>query len=168
MARRMVTSTYIKTSVWWKTSWVKNLLTHEESYWVTISWIPISFMCCVCLGLGKPFINTSAVCSRSWQFWISRMLSFMRSWTQWCWMVMCLVCWWNCGLCVKVTDPSLSPHIIVGNLWGNPSSAYKFLSQVTLHPVLDNATYSDSVEDRAIMVCFFDFHVIAPPAEIKT
>src|ERR1700692_3716018 len=51
----------------------------------------------------------------------------------------------------------------VGPICGNPSSSYKFLSQKASRPASESATYSDSVEDIAIIVCFLDFHVIAPP-----
>ena len=50
----------------------------------------------------------------------------------------------------------------------NPNLPYRFLSHEASRPASDRATYSDSVEDSAIMDCFFDFQVIAPPEAKKT
>ena len=129
---------------------------------------PISRLCLWCFSLGKGLVNISAVCSGSRQPCTSRILSLTKSWTQWWRISICLVRAWNCGLCDKITEPSLSLLMTVGPICGKPSSSYKFLSQKASHPASESTTYSDSVEDIAIIVCFFDFHVIAPSDARKT
>ena len=63
----------------------------------------------------------------------------------------------------NMTELLLLPLIIVGLFWGNLSLLYKFLSHVALHPASERATYSASIEESMIIVCFFDFYMIAPP-----
>ena len=65
-------------------------------------------------------------------------------------------------------EPSLSPFMVIGNCCGNPSSSYRFLSQHASHAASDKATYSASVDESAMVVCFLDFQVIAPPDAKKT
>lgn len=50
---------------------------------------PISSVCRTCLGFGKAFVKTSAVCSGSRQFCMSRMFMSTSSRTQWCRNAMC-------------------------------------------------------------------------------
>ena len=50
----------------------------------------------------------------------------------------------------------------------NLSSWYKLQSQHASCLASDNAIYSASVDDKAIVVSFLDHHVIAPPPTIKT
>jgi len=65
-------------------------------------------------------------------------------------------------------EPLLSPLMSIGYSWGYPSSSNKFQSQQASRPASDRATYSACVVERAIVVCFLDFQVIAPPAAEKT
>ena len=154
--------------MWWKTSWEKPTHMRGKLLSYCIDWIPISALCRVNLGFGRAFVKTSAVCSGSRQFCTSIILSVIRSLIQWWRNAMCFDRWWNWGLCVSVTDPSLSPLIPIGDFCENPSSPYKFLSHVASRPASDSATYSASVDESAITVCFFYFHVIAPPDPRKT
>src|SRR6266850_1506467 len=57
---------------------------------------------------------------------------------------------------------------IVGVLSGKPNSLCRFLNQQASHAASDRAMYSASVDDSAIISCFLDHHVIAPPAAKKT
>jgi hypothetical protein len=57
--------------------------------------------------------------------------------------------------------------MVIGVVWGKPSSPYRFLNHVASHPVSDSVTYSDSVVDSAIIDCFLDFQVIVPPEAKK-
>ena len=154
--------------MWWKTLWKKPTHMQGKLLSYLINCIPISSLYHINLRLSSAFVNTSAVCSRSWQFWILSILLVTRSQTWWWCKVMCFDHWWNYRLCVNTMEPSLSPLIIVGYFWGNLSSLYKFLSHVALHPASERATYSASVEESMIMVCFFDFHMITPPDLRKT
>jgi len=160
----------VKTFMWRKTLWEKKY----SHMWgklpgYLINWIPIPSQCHECFGFSKALVSTSAVCSGSWQFSILNTLSATRSQTQWWWIAIwiCLDCRWNWGLWVSTTDPLLSPLITVADHCGNLSSPYKFLSHIALHPASDSTTYSASVEDSAMTLCFFDFQVIAPPAARK-
>ena len=65
-------------------------------------------------------------------------------------------------------DPLLSPLIMLGEIWLNPSLLYRFLSQHALCTTSDKMMYSASVDESVISICFFDFHVTAPPATKKT
>jgi hypothetical protein len=65
-------------------------------------------------------------------------------------------------------DPLLSPIRIVGGIWGKPNLPYKFLSHEASRSTSVRATYSDSVEDNVMIVCFFNFQVIALPEVRKT
>ena len=69
---------------------------------------PISWACFLCFACGSTFVNTSAVCSGSWQLsnWIS--LFCTRSCTRCHLIAICLACLWNVGLFAIVMDPSLS------------------------------------------------------------
>jgi hypothetical protein len=55
----------------------------------------------------------------------------------------------------------------VGSVCVCPNSSYRFLSQQASLPASDRATYSASVVDNAIVVCFLDLQVIAPPLDKK-
>ena len=57
--------------------------------------------------------------------------------------------------------------MIIGDSCGNPSSSKRFFSQQASHPASDKATYSASVDESAIVVCFLDFQVIATPEALK-
>src|ERR1700720_2924094 len=157
-----------------KPSWGKNSLSKKSCnqgklpVYYSVAPSPISLLCLWCFGLGCGFVNISAVCSGSRQPCMSRILSLTKSRIQWWRISMWLVRAWNCGLCDKITEPSLSLLMTVGPTCGKPSLSYKFLSQKVSLPASESATYSDSVEDIAIIVCFLDFHVIAPSAARKT
>src|SRR5882757_4674589 len=62
----------------------------------------------------------------------------------------------------------LSHLILSGEVIGSPSSEYRFWNQHISVPAWARATYSTSVEDKAVSVCLFDFHRIAPPAVMHT
>src|SRR6267142_1656719 len=83
-------------------------------------------------------------------------------------MSTCLECLWNCRFRAIAIDLSLSPMITVGVLSGKPNSLCRFLNQQASHASSDKATYSASVDNSAIISCFLDHHVIAPPATKKT
>ena len=129
---------------------------------------PISNICRQCFGRGRALVRTSAVCWGSWQ--VSILISFCstRSRTQCHQMAICLLWLWNCWFFTIAIDPSLSPLIVIGNSCGIPSSLYKFLSQQASRAASDNATYLASVNESAMVVCFLDFQVIAPPDTKKT
>ncbi len=129
---------------------------------------PISVVCFLCFGRVNALVSTSAVWSGSRQL-SARMVPFWtKSRIQCHFVAMCLDRLWNCGFRAIDTAPILSPHITVASLCGNPSSSHRFLNQQASLPALDKATYSASVVDRAITVCFFERQVIAPPAARKT
>jgi hypothetical protein len=65
-------------------------------------------------------------------------------------------------------DPSLSPRIVVGKICAKPSSENKFLNHQASRAALDKAIYSASVVDIAVIDCFLENQVIAPPAIMKT
>lgn len=67
-----------------------------------------------------------------------------------------------------VIEPLLSPLMSVGSDCSSPNSLYRLLNQQASRPASESATYSASVEDNAIVVCFFYLHIIAPPADMKT
>src|SRR6267154_3840877 len=64
--------------------------------------------------------------------------------------------------------PRLSHLILIGEVIGSPSSEYRFRNQRISVPAWARATYSASVEDKAVSVCLFDFHRIAPLAAMHT
>jgi len=74
---------------------------------------------------------------------------------------MCLAHWWNCGFLAIATAPSLSLKISVGRTCLYPSSPTSDRSQQASHVTSDKATYSASVDDKAIVDCFFDHQVMA-------
>ena len=62
----------------------------------------------------------------------------------------------------------LSPKIKGGSSSGYPSSEYKLRSHIALGATSKRQTYSASVDDKDTIFCYFDPHVIAPPAKINT
>src|SRR5712671_4250489 len=64
-------------------------------------------------------------------------------------------------------DPSLSPRIMVGKVCLNPSSLNRFLSHWASCTASDKAIYSASVDNSAVIDCFLECQVIAPPAIMK-
>ena len=80
---------------------------------------------------------------------------------------MCLARWWNCGFLAIATAPSLSLKISVGRTCLYPSSPNSDRSQQASCVASDKATYSASVDDKAIVNCFFDHQVMAPLAAMK-
>ena len=130
---------------------------------------PMSLVCFLWFGCGSTFIKMSAVCSGSWILSMFIMPSWTRSWTQCQCISMCFDLLWNWGFFVIAIAPLLSPSTSIGNSLGNnPSSLYKFCSQQALHADSKSATYSASIEDSAIAICFFELHVIALSATRNT
>ena len=81
---------------------------------------------------------------------------------------MCFDLLWNWGFLAIAIKPSLSPLIRVGSICFCPNSSYRLLNQQASRPASDRVIYSASVEESAIVVCFFYRHIIAPPADRKT
>ena len=65
------------------------------------------------------------------------------------------------------TIPSLSLKISVGRACLYPSSPNSNQSQQASRVASDKATYLASVDDKAIVNCFFDRQVMAPLAAMK-
>jgi len=65
-------------------------------------------------------------------------------------------------------EPLLSPRIVVGKICMNPNLRNKLLNQRALRAASDKAIYSASVDDKAVIDCFLENQVIAPPAIMKT
>ena len=65
-------------------------------------------------------------------------------------------------------DPSLLPRIVVGKVCSNPSSLNRLLSHRASRAASDKAIYLASVDDSAVIDCFLECQVIAPPAIMKT
>src|SRR6267154_579479 len=81
------------------------------------------------------------------------------------------MCWDFCvmnGFSDIDIAPRLSHLILSGEVIRSPSSEYRFQNQCISVPVWVRATYSTSVEDKAVSVCLFDFHRIAPPVVMHT
>ena len=81
---------------------------------------------------------------------------------------MCFDFLWNWGFFTIAIDPSLPPWIMVGESCGKPSSLYRLLNQHASRPASDKAMYSASAVDSAVVLCFLDIQVIAPPPTVKT
>ena len=120
-------------------------------------------MCFWCLGRGSAFVKTSAVCSGSRQLSMRNLPSWTRSRTQCQRIAICLDHLWNCGFFAIAMDPSLSPQISIGTFsCSRASSVYKLLSQHASHPASERLTYSASVDDSAMDICFLELQVMAP------
>ena len=122
----------------------------------------------MCFGHEISLVRISAICSGSQQFSIVISFCLMSSLTQCHQIAMCLLRLWNCGFFAITMKPMLSPLITVRLCWGYLSSSNKFRNQHTSRPALDRATYAACVVEGAILDCFLDFQVIAPPAAEKT
>ena len=123
---------------------------------------PMSLVCFLCFGHGSAFIKTSAVYSGSQMLSTFIMPSWTKSQTQCQCISMCLDLLWNWGFSIIAIAPSLSPSTSIGNSLGNnPSLLYKFHSQQALHADSESTTYSASVEDSTVTICFFKLQVIA-------
>ena len=95
--------------------------------------------------------------------------SWTRSQTQCHCISMCLDRLWNWGFFVIVMAPSLSPSTSIrSSLCSRPSSLYRLCSQQASCADSNNAMYSASVKDSAVVICFFEHHVMAPSAMRKT
>jgi len=76
---------------------------------------------------------------------------------------MCLERLWNCGFLAIAIDPSLSPRISVRmSSWSKPSLLYRLFSQQASQAASARATYSASVDDKAMDTCFLKLQVMAP------
>ncbi len=121
---------------------------------------PISSVCLVCFGRGSTLVKMSTVCSGSRQLSMYTMFCCTSSRTQCHRTAICLERLWNCGFLAMAIDPSLLPRINVGiSLWSKPSSVKRLLSQHTLRAASESATYSASVEERAVATCFLELQV---------
>ena len=123
--------------------------------------IPISLTCFWCF---KGFANTLAVCSGSRQLFIVIVPFCMRFQTQCHWVAKCFDRLWNWGLRAIMINPSLSPFSGFGDFENIRvlHINYEASCQHASPPASERAMYSTSVDDRAIVVCFFDLHIIAP------
>ena len=129
---------------------------------------PISEVCFMHCGCRIALVRISAICSGSRQFLIVISCCSTSSLTQCHQIAMCLLWLWNCGFFAIAMELLLSPLITVGLCWGYPSSSNKFCNEHTSCPASDRAMYSACIVERAILDCFLDFQVIAPPAAEKT
>ncbi len=124
--------------------------------------------CQIYLGHGSDLVIMSTVCWGLRQSTTLSRPSFTRSWTQCHHKSICLVHLWNWGFIVIDIDLSLSSSRRTGSFWINPSSPYRWWSYIASCTASKIATYSASVVDKAIVVCFFDIQVIAPILDRKT
>jgi len=130
---------------------------------------PMPSTCFLCLGRGSALVKTSAVCSGSRQLSTFMVPCCTCSHTQCQQISMCFDLLWNWGFFVKVIAPLLSPSTSIGDSLGrSPSSSYKLRNQQASHADSESATYSASVKDNAVAICFFELQVIAPSATRKT
>jgi len=130
---------------------------------------PMPSMCFLCLERGSALVKTSAVCSGSQQLSTFMVPCYTCSHTQCQRISMCFDLLWNWGFFVKVIAPSLSPSTSVSDSLGrSPSSLYKLCNQQASCADSESATYSASVEDNAVVICFFELQVIALSATRKT
>ena len=129
---------------------------------------PSSLTCQMNFGRGICLVKMSAVWFGSRQLVILINPSFTSSLTQCHRMSTCLVRLWNWGFLAIDIDPSLSPRSRIGSLWMNPNSPYRCRIHVASQAASDSATYSASVDDRAIVDCFLDPQVIAPLLDRNT
>ena len=78
--------------------------------------------CWRCFGLGRAFVNMSAVCCGSQQLSIVTSPRSTSSRTQCHRIATCLLWLWNWGFFANAMEPSLSPFMIIGNCCECPSS----------------------------------------------
>ncbi len=65
-------------------------------------------------------------------------------------------------------DPLLSPLIRVAFSWEKPNSPCNIHNQQAFLAASNNAIYLASIKDRAVIVCFFNPYVMAPPCARNT
>ena len=75
---------------------------------------------------------------------------------------------WNSGFHVMAMADWLSMWRMVGEDMSCPSSESKSLSQVASLAVWVPAIYSASVLERAMVGCFLELQLVAPPPRVKT
>jgi|SRR5713226_2914648 len=71
--------------------------------------------------------------------------------------------WWSSGFFAIAIDLLLSPLISVASFSGNPNCSCSCFSQQASCAALDSAIYLASIDESAVIVCFFDLQVMAPP-----
>ena len=130
--------------------------------------MPSSFICWLCFSGVSCLVKRSAVFSGSQQSFSWIAFSLTCSLIQCHQISICFECLWNCGFIAIARAPLLSPNKGTGLFVWNPDFTYRFLNHFASHTASDKATYSASVNDKAIVVCFFDPHVSQFPSYLPT
>ena len=113
-------------------------------------------------AFARLFVNVSATISPVGQYTTSICFRAMTSRIKWYLTSMCFVFGWSFGFRARAIQPWLSSKTVVGVVCCRPMSWSKCRSHITSCAAEHNEIYSASVDERAVIGCFFDRHEIVP------